>query len=37
MNNLDKYISEYYGIKYNVPMGGDIEIGSNYGDLKPIN
>lgn len=37
MNNLDKYISDYYSIEYNVPMGGDIEIGSNYGDLKPIN
>lgn len=33
-DNLAKYISEYFGIDFNVPMGGDIEIGETYGSLK---
>jgi len=33
-DNLDKYISKYFGIDFNVPMGGDIEIGETYGSLK---
>jgi DNA polymerase I-like protein with 3'-5' exonuclease and polymerase domains len=31
--NLPKHIERVWGIKFNVPLDGDVEVGKNYGDL----
>jgi DNA polymerase I-like protein with 3'-5' exonuclease and polymerase domains len=35
-NNMDKYLSEYYKINWNVKITGDIEIGRDYGNTSKI-
>ena len=35
-NNLPKYISQYWGYKWEVPITGEIEIGKNYGNMKEV-
>lgn len=32
--NLDKTISKFYGLSWNVPLSGDVEVGPNYGDVE---
>jgi DNA polymerase I-like protein with 3'-5' exonuclease and polymerase domains len=34
--NLDKTISNYFGIDWNVKLDGECEVGTNYGNLKEI-
>lgn len=36
VNNLDKYIRNYYKIFWNVKLEGEFEGGNNYGELKYI-
>jgi len=35
-NNLPFYIEQYWGVKWNVSLTGEIEIGKNYGSTKRI-
>jgi DNA polymerase I-like protein with 3'-5' exonuclease and polymerase domains len=35
-NNLSKHLEKYFGMKINVPLAGEFEIGPNYGELKQI-
>ena len=35
-NNLPTYINKYWGIKWNVNLTGEIELGPNYGQMKRI-
>lgn len=35
VRSLPNYISEYFGINWNVDLDGEIEIGPNYGSIKP--
>ena len=35
-NNLPFYIEQYWGVKWNVNLTGEIEIGENYGATKKI-
>ena len=33
MNDLPKYVKQIWGIDFNVPLGGEIELGENYGHM----
>jgi len=33
MSDLPKYIEQMWGFEFNVPLGGDVEIGVNYGHM----
>jgi DNA polymerase I-like protein with 3'-5' exonuclease and polymerase domains len=35
-NNLPKYIKQYWGFDWQVPLTGEVEIGRNYGEQKQI-
>ena len=35
-NTLPKYLNEYFGINFNIPLTGEFEVGPNYGDMKRI-
>lgn len=35
-NNLDRYISDYFEVNWNVKLGGECEYGVRYSQLKPI-
>ncbi|MCK5613155.1 hypothetical protein KAR91_65380, partial [Candidatus Pacearchaeota archaeon] len=33
MRDLPKYVKQVWGIDFNVPLGGEIELGENYGHM----
>jgi DNA polymerase-1 len=36
VRDLPRYISEYFGVDWNVALDGEIEIGPNYGELNEL-